>query len=313
MAPQAAGLLIHNPASFTCGKAFSLAWSAGEVSKTIPDPKNPKKKIPYETSKGVKAQDINTALQEMKTHFMKYENSCKEKPSVQELKHQMTVALEKPVEQDVPVKVKKVGFYTRLEEFIQEESAANSWAYATLQVWKTFTHHMKDFNPKVTFEYFTEAGINKFIAYLRGKDLEEKSVQKHFRNLRWFLYWALRKEYTKEDTIRRYRPKFKVLDKPVIYLTKEELMHLYHFQIPANGVKVTLRDMYGEEYEKTVEDAGGLAKTRDLFCFCAFTSLRYSDMAKLMRTDIIGDTMYVTTMKTYDRLPSISTNSRKRF
>ena len=40
-----------------------------------------------------------------------------------------------------------------------------------------------------------------------------------------------------------------------------------------------------------------------MFCFCAFTSLRYSDMANLKRTDIEGDTMYITTMKTYDRLP----------
>ena len=57
------------------------------------------------------------------------------------------------------------------------------------------------------------------------------------------------------------------------------------------------------EHRKTVEDAGGLAKARDCFCFCAFTSLRYSDMANLKRKDIDGDTMYITTMKTYDRLP----------
>lgn len=135
-----------------------------------------------------------------------------------------------------------------------------------------------------------------------GNDTE-KSVQKHFHNLRWFLYWALRKGYTKEDTIKRYRPKFKVLEKPVIFLTKEELLHLYNFKIPKNGTVVKLKDMNGNEYEKTVEDAGGLEKTRDCFCFCAFTSLRYSDMANLKRKDIEGDTMNITAMKTYDRLP----------
>ena len=98
-------------------------------------------------------------------------------------------------------------------------------------------------------------------------------------------------------------PKFKVIEKPVIFLTKEELLHLYRFQIPGNGIKVKLKDMYGNEYEKTVEEAGGMAKTRDMFCFCAFTSLRYSDMAALKRTDIKGDTMYITTQKTNDRLP----------
>lgn len=61
--------------------------------------------------------------------------------------------------------------------------------------------------------------------------------------------------------------------------------------------------MDGNEYEKTVHEAGALAKTRDLFCFCAFTSLRYSDMAKVRRNDIDGNMLYVTTQKTNDRLP----------
>ena len=97
--------------------------------------------------------------------------------------------------------------------------------------------------------------------------------------------------------------KFKVVKKPVIFLTKEELLKLYNYQIPANGTKVKLFDMQGMEYEKKVEEAGALAKTRDLFCFCAFTSLRYSDMAKVKRIDIEGKQLFVTTQKTNDRLP----------
>lgn len=83
-------------------------------------------------------------------------------------------------------------------------------------------------------------------------------------------------------------------------------MRHYHYEVPGNGTEVTLKDMYCKEYTKKVEDAGGLIKTRD--CFCAFTSLRYSDLANLKRTDIEGDTMYVTTIKTNDRLP-INLNS----
>lgn len=258
----------------------------------------------YKNKKGVSAELINADLKKIKSHFATWELELKEKPTKEDIKTHIKQAMDAKVEKDpIPVKEKRIGFFTRLEEFIKEESAANGWAYATLQVWKTFTHHMQGFNPKATFEYFTESGINKWVIYLREKGLEEKSVQKHFNNLRWFLYWALRKNYTKEDTIKRYRPKFKVLEKPVIFLTKEELLHLYHFQVPGNGTVVKLKDMYGNEYEKTVEDAGGLIKTKDMFCFCAFTSLRYSDMANLKRKDIEGDTMYITTMKTYDRLP----------
>jgi len=132
--------------------------------------------------------------------------------------------------------------------------------------------------------------------------LEENTAQKHYNNLKWFLHWAIRKGYCTETAIQRHRPKFKVLAKPVIFLTRPELLKLYNYEIPANQTKVRLTDHAGREYEKTIEKAGALAKARDLFCFCAFTSLRYSDMAALKRSDITGDSIIVTTQKTNDRL-----------
>ena len=140
------------------------------------------------------------------------------------------------------------------------------------------------------------------------RNLEEKTVQKQFNNLKWFLNWAIRKGYCEESYINKYRPKFKVLEKPVIFLTKEELLQLYNYEIPASGTVVDLVDMNGNTYQKRVNEAGALQKTKDLFCFCCFTSLRYSDMAKVRRSDINGDILYVTTQKTNDRLP-INLNS----
>ena len=133
--------------------------------------------------------------------------------------------------------------------------------------------------------------------------MAENTVQKHYLNLKWFLGWAVRNGYAKETEIGKVQPKFKIIEKPVIFLTKDELLALYNYQVPANGVKVTLHKYDGEEYKKEVHDAAALEKTRDLFCFCAFTSLRYSDMAALKRTDIVGDYIYITTQKTNDRLP----------
>ena len=79
-------------------------------------------------------------------------------------------------------------------------------------------------------------------------------------------------------------------------------MTVCNFKIPKNGEKVTLTDLNGNEYEKEVEEADGLERTRDLFCFCAFTSLRYSDMAELRRSNIDGNIMHITTQKTHDSL-----------
>ena len=279
-------------------------WGAEQAQEEKNDRGRRKSSKDYQNAKGQTCKDINSILDQIRAHFSEWELKLEDKPSSDDIRKELKRAMKKKTPEKVyPARIKRVSFFDRLEEFKNEESAANGWAYATLQVWKTFTNHMKEFNPHVKFENFNESGINKWVIFLRNQHLEEKSVQKHFNNLRWFLYWALRKGYTQEDTIKRYRPKFKVLEKPIIFLTKEELLHLYHFEVPGNGTEVTLKDMYGKEYKKKVEDAGGLIKTRDCFCFCAFTSLRYSDMANLKRTDIKGDTMYITTVKTHDRLP----------
>ena len=48
-----------------------------------------------------------------------------------------------------------------------------------------------------------------------------------------------------------------------------------------------------------------MSKARDLFCFCAFTSLRYSDVVEVRKTDIQNGVMTITTQKTHDRLPIV--------
>ena len=53
-----------------------------------------------------------------------------------------------------------------------------------------------------------------------------------------------------------------------------------------NSRPYTPYDEQGRPYQKLVQEASGIEKARDLFCFCAFTSLRFSDMYKLRRSDI---------------------------
>ena len=88
--------------------------------------------------------------------------------------------------------------------------------------------------------------------------------------------------------------------KPVIFLEKDELLKLYGFKIPKNGTEVVLHDMDGEEYRKVVTEKASMDKVRDLFCFCCFTSLRYSDLAQLQRTNIQDGYIQLTTIKTDD-------------
>lgn len=142
----------------------------------------------------------------------------------------------------------------------------------------------------------------KILEDTEPEGLTEKTAAKHYGNLRWFLRWAIRRGNCTETAVESFRPKFKVIAPPVVFLTRPQLLKLYSFQIPANGTELALTDYAGNEYKKKVEDAGALAKTRDLFCFCAFTSLRYSDMAALKRTDIKNGAITITTQKTNERL-----------
>ena len=266
------------------------------------------KKAPNLNAKGVAATTINARIAAIKASFADLEA----KPGAATLEaYQAALDLitgkaaraprgsSTQAQPALPPRSVVMGYF---ELFCREESARNQWAASTAAKMKSFGNSLEEFNPRLTFADFNEKGITRYIDFLRHKEQEETSIQKRYNNLKWFLSWAIRKGYCTETTIQRYRPKFKVLAKPVIFLTRPELLQLYRYEIPANQTKVKLTRSNGEEYEKIVENAGALAKARDLFCFCAFTSLRYSDMAALKRSDIVGDTIIVTTQKTNDRL-----------
>lgn len=251
------------------------------------------KKVPYNV--------INARLKKIDSHFADYEIRLDHKPSIEELADNLAQVKGKARKGAAKVIPGSSPIIVAFDSFVREESRLNQWAEGTIQCWRAFRNHL-DNQQYLRFEDFDKSGVAKFIDYLRTKrGMSEKTVQKHYSNLMWFLGWCARKGYYKGD-IHSFKPKFKVIPPPVIFLTKEELMRLYHYEIPANGSAVTLFDLNGREYVKTVKDASALEKTRDLFCFCAFTSLRYSDMAKLKRTDIIGNQIHVVTKKTDDAL-----------
>lgn len=71
-------------------------------------------------------------------------------------------------------------------------------------------------------------------------------------------------------------------NKEIIYLTRDEISRLESLEFAATQQS--------------------LARVRDVFLFCCFTGLRYSDVAKLKRTDIKDGFFDVVTQKTHDGL-----------
>lgn len=68
----------------------------------------------------------------------------------------------------------------------------------------------------------------------------------------------------------------------VTFLKYKELMDFYNF--------------------KFAEDEKNMELTRDMFCFMAFTSLRYSDLENLKKANVFDDHIEICTKKTHDKL-----------
>lgn len=188
-------------------------------------------------------------------------------------------------------------------DFCREESLSSQWTPGTLRVWQNFGRHLQEVAGTESLDFFANEGITAFVSHLRLQaGMQDGTALKQYQNLRWFLRWAVRSGYVSEERIGRTRPKFKLVRKPVVFLRKDELLRLYHFEVPPAHTRVLLRTREGEAYGKTVRCPATLVKVRDMFCFCAFTGLRYSDMAALRWSDISGGTMCITTCKTHDRL-----------
>ena len=140
-----------------------------------------------------------------------------------------------------------------------------------------------NFRDELTFDFFDEKGLNDYVTYLRDvKEMRNSTIGKQLSFLKWFLRWAFKKGLHQNNAYDSYKPKLKSTQKKIIFLTWEELNKLREFEIPAAKQ--------------------ALDWVRDVFLFQCFTGLRYSDVFNLRKSDIKGDHIEVTTVKTSDSL-----------
>ena len=124
--------------------------------------------------------------------------------------------------------------------------------------------------------------MKDYVDFLRKKDMRNSSVSKQIVFLKWFLRWCTKKGYCHNTAYEDFNPKLKSAPKKVIFLTNDELNKLKTVEIPHN-----------KQY---------LERVRDVFLFCCFSGLRYSDVYNLKRSDVKPDHIEITTVKTADSL-----------
>lgn len=143
-------------------------------------------------------------------------------------------------------------------------------------------HQLTGYDPKIELETLNKDKMIQLMNWYIKNNYCNHTIVKQFKMLKSFLRWVSRNGYVIQSGVLEFKPKLKVIPKAVTFLKYKELMHFFHY-----------------EYPKEKEH---LSKARDMFCFMAFTSLRYSDLAALKPVNLVDGYLDFCTEKTDDKL-----------
>lgn len=233
----------------------------------------------------LESRETNRIIEEYKAQinevFARFELLEKRKPTKEEIKALFyDLTGQESIFEGNEVSVSRV-----FDEYIQTKSKQNGWAESSLKKNETIKRHFISTIGSTPFHLITTDTLEKFVGNLLSQGLRNTTIQKDYQFVRCFLRWARKKGYYSGNADEDFKPKLKGTDgnqKEIIYLTLEELKKLREYDIPRQ-----------KNY---------LVQTRDVFLFCCYTSLRYSDVRALKKSDRHGDAIHVVTQKTTDAL-----------
>ena len=267
----------------------------------------------YVGPKNETAQAINNELRNVKDQMdtaFKFFEAMDQIPTAKQIKDKYEERLKGTVPQKPKETPKPEGgrsekaFWTCFSEFLTEAGEKNAWTPATYGKMNALMADLKAFKGGIKFKDITEPWLTSFVVFLRDTKtlhtprkkkgdreaydtedvtgLKNTTIFKKLGYLRWFLNWATEKGYNTNKAYRFFHPTLKQTQRKVIYLTKEELAQLRALALTGNNAY--------------------LEQVRDVFLFCCFSGLRHSDVNNLRRSDIKGDHLEVTTVKTADSI-----------
>ena len=225
------------------------------------------------------ARIINVAIQDgldqINTAFKKCEIDSV-MPSKEILK--TMVRGEQPHEE---VKLKKT-LAELYEDFLEAASDDNNWTEKVHYKYKQTWDHLNACCPGITLEKLTKERLRDLKNWYVGKGYRNVTIKKMFSFLKTFIRWLNHEGYELQPGVLDYAPSLTVVPKTVTFLKYQELMDFYNFKF--------------RDEEKSLE------LVRDMFCFMAFTSLRYSDLENLKKANVFEDHIEICTKKTHDKL-----------
>lgn len=167
-------------------------------------------------------------------------------------------------------------------DFLSTRALEGNWSedarYKYGQMWQQLT----GCDSKIELKTLNKDKMIQLTNWYIKNDYRNRTIVKQFGMLKSFLRWVSRNGYVIQPGVLEFKPKLKVIPKAVTFLKYKELMQFFHYEFP--------------------KEKEHLSKARDMFCFMAFTSLRYSDLAALKPVNLVDGYLDFCTEKTDDKL-----------
>ena len=168
------------------------------------------------------------------------------------------------------------------KEFLSTRALEGNWSKEAEYKYEQMWQQLKSCDEAIELDALDKNKLIQLTNWYINNDYCNRTIVKQFRILKSFLRWISKNGYIIQPGVLEFKPKLKVIPKVVTFLKYKELMHFFEYEFPKE-----------KEY---------LSKARDMFCFMAFTSLRYSDLAKLRPSNVIDGYLDFCTEKTDDKL-----------
>lgn len=202
-------------------------------------------------------------------------------PTTMNLKEQVNEKLGR-VKQEALEEDKTKTLEDIFSEFLSLRPQEGNWGNKIHEKYNQMWNQLSSCDPNITLETLNQSKVQELVGWYIKNDYCNRTIQKQIRILKSFLRWTSRHGYTINPGVLDFKLRLKVIPRTVTFLKYKELMHFFHFDFPKE-----------KEY---------LSKARDMFCFMAFTSLRYSDLVALRPVNIVDGCLDFCTEKTDDRL-----------